>query len=125
MKRSGLLFDKILSSPYVRARQTAEIIAQDLRFKGKIRFIDALVPGSDFKDFFKLLEEFEAEERILFVGHQPLLGEFISQLVAGHKKVAIDLKKAGLCRVDTSELGLVGEPAELVWLLTPEQISGR
>jgi phosphohistidine phosphatase len=113
--------DLVLSSPYLRARQTAEIAAEVLGFDKKIEFTEILTPDADFKNFNKLLDRFEGDENILFVGHQPALGGFISALVSGDRHILIDLRKGGLCRVDTSELGK-GELAELEWLLTCEQL---
>ena len=120
MKRMSLSFDRIVSSPYRRALETAEIVAQGLGYKGKIEPSDALRPGADFKAFSKLLSRFEGDESVLFVGHQPVLGEFISGLVFGEIHAAVDLKKGGLCHIETSELG--GNLAELEWLLTSEQL---
>ncbi|MGH7197610.1 MAG: phosphohistidine phosphatase SixA [Candidatus Omnitrophota bacterium] len=113
--------DRVISSPYLRARQTAEIAAEVLEFKKKIEFTEVLTPDADFRDFKKLLDRFEGDENILFVGHQPALGSFISELVSGARHILIDLTKGGLCRVDTSELGK-GELAELEWLFTGEQL---
>ena len=57
MVRMGLSFDVILSSPYVRARQTAEIAAEALGHKPKIKFTNALTPEASFKELEKLLKE--------------------------------------------------------------------
>ena len=121
MKRLGISFDHVLSSPYLRARQTAEIVAEGVGFKGKIALSEILTPTADFKDFVGLLKNFESDENLLLVGHQPGLGSFISGLISGTDHILIDLKKGGLCRVDTSELGMAAL-AELEWLLGPEQL---
>jgi len=121
MKRLGVVFDAIFSSPYLRARQTAEIIAAHCEFKGKTEYTEVLTPNAEFRDFVELLKKFDGDKRILFVGHQPGLGGFVSSLISGDHHISINLKKGGLCRVDTSELGTAAL-AYLEWLLTPEQI---
>lgn len=124
MKNLGLSFDHVVSSPYLRAVQTAEIIAEAFLSGSKIELADTLVPHGDFKNFSKLLGKFEGDESVLFVGHQPALGTFISELVFGKSRASIDLKKCGLCHIQTSELG-PGDLAEFEWLLTPEQLKGH
>ena len=122
MRRMGLSFHQVVSSPYVRASETAEIVVKGLEFNGKIRFSDALTPTADFKDFFKILKEFKADERILFVGHMPSIGEFVSTLISGKGAAAMDYKKGGLCRVDMPKIIAPGVLGQLKWFLTPKQL---
>ena len=122
LRRMKLSFDVIVSSPYRRARQTAEVVADILKFGKKVRLSEALLPGAHWEDFSNLLEELDADERALFVGHQPTLGRLVSKLISGGDGFSIDLRKGGLARVDTSELG-TGVLNELVFLLAPKHIS--
>src|SRR5438046_3138995 len=55
MKRMELSFDLILSSPYVRARQTAEIAAEAFKAQKLIQFSDDLIPSADTKDLIAFL----------------------------------------------------------------------
>ncbi len=121
MKRLGVAFDAVLSSPYLRARQTAEIISAHYQYKGKTELSEVLTPNAEFRDFVELLKKFDGDKKILFIGHQPGLGSFVSSLISGDQHISINLRKGGLCRVDTSELGTAAL-AYLEWLLTPEQI---
>jgi len=120
MRRIGLSVDQIVSSPYVRALETANIVAEGLGFKGKIRFSDTLIPNADFKSFFKLLREFKSNEKILLVGHMPSIGEFISTLIFGKEVPAMDYKKGGLCRVDMPDVLMPSALGQLKWFLTPK-----
>ena len=122
MRCMGLLFDSVVSSPYLRAKETANLVAKGLKFKDKVRYSEALVPGAEFKSFFKLLKEFKPESRVLFVGHMPSLGEFVSHLVSGQGAVEVDFKKGGLCRVDMPQNPVPGALGRLEWFLTPKQI---
>jgi phosphohistidine phosphatase len=72
MKKLELSFDLILSSPFLRARQTAEIVAGELKLKKRLQFTDELAPGGGFKALIQKLNELKpAPENILLVGHEP------------------------------------------------------
>ncbi len=122
MRRIGLSFDLIVSSPYLRASETAEIVAGGLQYKGKIKFSEALTPNAEFKDLFKLIKEFKPESKTLLVGHLPSIGEFVAHLISGKNAVSMDYKKGGLCRVDMPKLITPSALGQLVWFLTPKQL---
>ena len=84
--------DLVLTSPYRRARQTAEAAAKALGLEKGLRETRALEPGRDPSD---ILEELLAERPagVLLVGHEPHLGELLGVLVAGGQH-AFPLKKA-------------------------------
>lgn len=123
MEKMELSFDVILSSPFIRARQTAEIVADELKWKKRIEIFDGLVPGGNPKALIHVLKELKpAPENILLVGHEPYLGRLISLWVAGHADAAaIEMKKGGLCKLEAIELH-PGQCARLAWLLTPSQM---
>jgi phosphohistidine phosphatase len=123
MKKLELSFDLILSSPFVRARQTAEIVASELKLKKRVEFFDGLVPGGNPKALIHALNELKpAPENILLVGHEPYLSQLISLLASGHADAAaVEMKKGGLCKLEVGELRL-GQCARLAWLLTPSQM---
>ena len=122
MEAMKLKFDLILSSPYVRARQTAEIIANGLGLKKKLEFSDDLVPGGSGRAVVALLNKLEPlPANILLVGHEPFMSEFVSTLSSGDARVAIDFKKGGLCKLEIETLR-PGRCATLAWLLTPRQM---
>ncbi len=119
MKRLGLEFDRIVSSPYLRAKQTAEIVADVYKFRGKLRFAEALTPQASFKDLARLLQDFDASAKLLLVGHQPSMGDFVSELAFGQGGATIEIKKGSLCFV---ELASGSSRGVLKWLLTPKQM---
>ena len=123
MQALGLTFDAILSSPYVRARQTAEIVAQTLRPQyTKIHFTDNLANAAPIK---KLLKEaqihFPKSKKILFVGHEPHLSQLVSCLLKCKNPLPVDFKKGGLCCLSMPQ-PLIHETAILNWLLTSKQL---
>ena len=122
MKRMKLEFDLILSSPLVRARQTAEIVAGEMKARKRLEISDALTPGGDVEALVRQLNEREpAPEGVLLVGHEPYLSRLISWLTSGGENTAVDFKKGGLCKLETGQLR-AGKCAALAWLLTPKQM---
>ena len=117
-----LSFDLILSSPYLRARQTAEIIAGALGGHKKLELSDTLTPGGSPAKLVELLNSLQpAPESVLLVGHEPYLSNLISLLVAGDASFPVVLKKGGLCKLSAESLQ-AGRCATLEWLLTPKQM---
>ncbi len=122
MRQLEIALDHIVSSPYVRAKQTAEIVAKGLGFHQEIKTSDALTPNADFKSFLKLLKAFGADQKILLVGHRPSIGEFVSLLTVGQSSETIDFKPGGFCRVKMPDINGPGALGQLKWFLTPKQL---
>ena len=110
--------DLLLSSPYVRAMQTAEIFAAALDYsKQKIRRNDLLLPGADPTLFFRELAKDKQTATLFVFGHAPHLDELIATALNSKHHVT-SLKKAGVALL---ELKRVSPPnAELAWLATPK-----
>jgi phosphohistidine phosphatase len=121
MRNLELNFDLVLSSPYVRARETAQIVAAGLSLK-KLETCDSLAPDGNLREFiFELKKRDPAPKSLLVVGHEPCLSMLIGMLVCGSTKARIALKKAGLCRL-TVDVLRPGRCAQLDWLLAPRQM---
>jgi phosphohistidine phosphatase len=122
MGKLELSFDLMLSSPYLRARRTAEIVAERLGARTKLELSDLLTPGGSTKRLVELLNRAQpSPESVLLVGHEPYLSELISLLVAGKETFGVIMKKGGLCRLTIESLKH-GRCAALQWLLTPKQM---
>lgn len=110
----NLGLDLIISSPLVRAYQTAEIVARRLAMMDKLVQDERLAPGVGFQGLAGILEG-HFEDTIMLVGHEPDFSGMLTTLIGGGKLV---LQKGGLARVDlTSNEPLLGK---LVWLLPRE-----
>ena len=120
LARLGAQIDVILTSPLLRAQETAAIASDVLKPPGAVRTCDALAPGGTNAALFKEISSL-GKPRVMLVGHQPDLGELASVLVWGSPGAGIALKKAGVVRVVTEQLppGAIGE---LRWVLTPKQL---
>jgi phosphohistidine phosphatase len=113
-----LKFDLILSSPYVRAAKTAQIVARELG--ADVTFTDALLPDGKPLDLIAEIND-EKPQRLLLVGHEPDLSRLVSVLVTGGGDASIELKKGGLCKLTSDKLTF-RQCATLNWLLTPKQL---
>jgi phosphohistidine phosphatase len=122
MAELELSFDLILSSPFRRAKQTAEIIARHFKLQKKLAFSDDLTPGGNPRLLIQQLNRLRPEpENVLLVGHEPYLGKLVALLVAGNTNLEIDFKKGGLGKLEVESL-MYGRCAKLMWLLTPRQM---
>jgi phosphohistidine phosphatase len=122
MKKLGLTFDVILSSPYLRARQTAEVVAKAYKINNKeIHITENLLPPASIEELLKEVHtRFPGAKNILSVGHEPHLSEMISCLLKSGDPLEIDFKKGGLCCLSIDSLSSAN--ASLRWLLTPAQL---
>lgn len=115
--------DVILSSPFLRAKQTAEIVAAYLDAWEKLAFTPHLkVGGNPEKLIQSINEQYGSDAGIMLVGHEPYLSSLISMLIAGRTDAAIAMKKGGLCKLGVSKL-CYGQCASLEWLVTPRQLT--
>ena len=119
LRNLGVEFDIILSSPYVRARETAEILADVFKMKKKIAFSESLVPMADPQLLIPELNEKYPVDSIVLVGHEPQLSAFIGLLTAENSKIDITLKKGGVCYLTADDLHHDDHRATMEWLLTP------
>jgi len=105
----------LITSPYVRALQTAEIFAEVLAYpREKLRESAALRPGSSPSDFMKELAHSKAAEVMCF-GHAPHMDQLISHIV-GARSVFTALKKAGVACLELES----ASKGALLWLYPPK-----
>lgn len=122
MRALDLEFDAVWSSPYLRARQTAEIVADAFRVRKRLELVPELAPAGGVRRLLRRLAgKSAAAENILLVGHEPYLGELAGFLISGRAGLPLALKKGGLCLL-ARETPVRGRRAALEWLLTPRQL---
>jgi len=112
--------EMFLSSPYVRAWQTAEIFAAAFKIsKQKVRKTELLLPGSDVAALFRELAKHRDAESAMCFGHAPHLDEAIAAALRS-KSDGTSLKKAGVACL---ELDRVAPPTGILsWLATPKML---
>jgi phosphohistidine phosphatase len=122
LRKLGIEFDAILSSPFARAWQTAELVAIELNSKKTMRPLDALGAESTAASAARILAaETARSSSALVVGHEPILSELISLLLSGSAGLAIAMKKGAICKLTC----IRPEPGgcRLDWLLSSKHLS--
>jgi phosphohistidine phosphatase len=118
----GLRFDLILTSPLVRAKQTAEIL-QDAGLSSQIEEFAELEPGGDIQAWSQWLESWcdrTKRHQLALVGHQPDLGNWAEVLVWGDAKERLVVKKAGVMGLNLPKKGTPLGQSQLFWLSSPK-----
>jgi phosphohistidine phosphatase len=117
----GIRLGMVLTSPLLRARQTAEGMLRAWPHPpAELRICDELAPGGKRRKLSRFLRELGSDNAAL-VGHEPDLGRFAAWLIAS-KKAHLELAKAGVAYI------LCNPPVRkrtgtLVWLVTPEWLA--
>jgi len=118
LKRLGFDVDWIVSSPLVRAVETAEIVAASLPASGPVEVCDALRPGGSSEDVLAYLAKRPNRTRVLLVGHEPDLSDLAARLIGAGSHANLAFKKGGCCLIRFDEFP-PRNPGQLVWWLTP------
>jgi phosphohistidine phosphatase len=117
--------DLVLSSPFARARETADLLAAGLRPKPRVVGLDALTPGHRPAFVIAAVEQHlragRNVSRVALVGHEPDLGELAAKLLGA--KGRVEFKKGAMCRIDVDRAMPAG-PGTLRWLLSPRVLRG-
>jgi phosphohistidine phosphatase len=119
LKNLDVKFDRILSSPYIRAHQTAEIL-QATKLGSKIETAEFLQPEQPFAPLLEWLEQVDRTQTVAIIGHEPNLSTATEELVFGQAIHRLVLKKAGVIAVDAPADGDLRGHCELRWLLAPK-----
>ncbi|HEY7529549.1 MAG TPA: phosphohistidine phosphatase SixA [Gemmatimonadota bacterium] len=122
LRRMGIAFDEILSSPLVRARQTAEITARVYGWTRPIVEAEELGYRFSFPALAARLERFDRDASILCVGHEPDLSRFGGRLLHASGDVQIEFKKSGVLGL-ALETGVQPGSATLLWFLKPGHLA--
>ena len=118
LRQLDLELNVILSSPYVRARDTAKILAKGFDMTEDIAFSDNLIPPGNFENLVGEIHEKYNVDNLALVGHEPMLSSLISWLATGNTDMRVTLKKGGVAYLVADNLYQDGR-ATLQWLLTP------
>ena len=122
MQTMEVKFDAVVSSPLLRARQTAQIVTEALELRRKLILTDNLMPDGSPKLLIEQLNDLGPRTKnILLVGHEPYLSRLVAVLIAGTTTAAIGLRKGGLAKLELEKLRYA-RCATLAWLLTQKQL---
>lgn len=121
--KQNLSFDLILTSPLVRARETADIL-QDAGLASQVEEFTALAPDGDIQDWIRWLKKRYpngcSKLCLALVGHQPDLGNWAETLVWGSAHEKLVVKKAGIIGLDIRDPNFPIGQSELFLLTSPK-----
>jgi phosphohistidine phosphatase len=117
LKWLDVALDEIFTSPLVRAKQTADLLAKDISGRPPVKLLPALAPGHAPEEVMTQLAKIAKRRRVAVVGHEPGLGELAAHLLEATRP--LPFRKGGVCRIDLQ--GLTGKrPGSLTWFVTPK-----
>ena len=119
LKELGVQPDLIVSSPYLRASQTASVLAKGLKYKEELLYSDFLVPMGEPSDMIGEINEKFSVDELMLVGHEPNISSLASVLLAGNTDLSINFKKGGVCCLSVDDLHY-DRKATLEWLISPK-----
>jgi phosphohistidine phosphatase len=120
--RAAIAPTLILSSPFARAVETAQIVAEVVGYKGNIVQTGALEPTAAPHQVWQEIRSRPDEAQILLAGHEPLLSQLTAYLL-NCPTLHVDMRKATLVRIDIDRFG--GKPCGLLeWFLPPDLQGG-
>lgn len=103
LKKMNISFDQVLTSPLLRAKETAEIINKYCGIKDVI-ITDLLKPGSSYLKLIKFLNELKDLQKVAIVGHEPFLSSFASYCLTKSESSYINLKKGGVLVLEINKV---------------------
>jgi len=113
--KAGLKIDVIATSPLVRARETAEVLAEGLGGVARVEVVDALAPAADWEALVEWTSGQDAA-RVAWVGHAPSVGRLVA-LTIGDGTAAVRMQKGAVAAIRLDDGP--GQPGELEWLVNP------
>lgn len=105
--KKGVKPDLILTSPLLRAVQTADILAENLAYRGPLMAVDELEPGFALHGLRQLLNRFQPVNELIVVGHEPDLSTVVAELLCLDK--GFKFKKGGALKLVIKSAALPGD----------------
>jgi phosphohistidine phosphatase len=116
LRKSGMQVDMIATSPLIRARETAEILAAAFDNAPPVEVVDALAPASNWPELVAWTTQQDAA-RVAWVGHMPCVGRLVA-LMIGDGSASIRMQKGAVASIRLDDGP--GHPGELEWLATDD-----
>jgi len=116
----GVRFGAVLTSPLVRARETAEVLVE-VGIADTVDECAGLAPGGTLEQVLGEVVRHcgRGAERVALVGHEPTLSEWAARL-AGARSFALELKKGGIIGLELPDRPPFEGRATLFWLTSPK-----
>jgi phosphohistidine phosphatase len=114
-------WDLILTSPYLRAKQTAAIVGEYFEMGHLLQEVPVLAPGHTTKQLVPILKDLPAIKSVLLVGHEPSLSQHLSCFLFGTTRGRFFFKKSGMACLRFDNPPEEGE-GTLLWMMAPSQL---
>jgi phosphohistidine phosphatase len=122
LKALGVKPNLIVSSSYVRAEQSAQILKKVLECKKDVAITKVLVPFGDPSEIIGEINERYTVDELILVGHEPCLSGLIGAMASSAPEILITLKYGGVCCLSADDLRMQ-RVAAIDWILTPKILS--
>jgi phosphohistidine phosphatase len=117
LKRQGVQLEHVVSSPLVRAVQTAELVAVSLGYDSELQILSQLQPEASTDQMLEhAVRPYAARHSVALVGHLPSMGRLLSALLG---RPGLSMSKMAVVRLSYSPNS---PPAKLVWVITPQRL---
>lgn len=119
MRELQVRLDRVLTSPLVRAAQTAEILAAGIGCSAPVVAVDALRPGGRYDALMAALGRLGEDRAVALVGHMPSIGEIAARLIGAKEPLAF--KKGGTCCIEVDGLPPT-RAGQIRWFVPPRAL---
>jgi len=119
LRALDVAIDEVFTSPLIRAKQTADLLAAGAAGRPPVKLLEALAPGHTAAQVMSQLARAAKRRRIALVGHEPDFGELAAHLLGAQR--AVPFKKGGVCRIDVESL-TSRRAGSLIWFATPRML---
>ncbi len=123
LQRLRIMPDLIVTSPYVRAIETADWVARVLQPQQPRQQLNELRSEADPRSTSIALGALKGYDDLLLVGHEPHLSAWVAELVGGREAMRCQMKKAGVACVEIERVPPASGSGTLRWLMTPKQLA--
>ena len=121
LRKLGYALDWIVTSPLVRAAETAEIVAASQQPAPPVDVCQALRPGASREDVLAFLVQNPGRRSVMLVGHEPDLSMLAGWLIGAGREANLEFRKGGCCLIEYGNLP-TQYSGRLVWWLTPRAL---
>ena len=115
LAQAGVGIDLVATSPLVRARDTADLLADGLAERPRVEILEPLAPAADWQALVEWTIQ-QGAARVAWVGHNPCVGRLVATMI-GDGSAAIRMRKGAVAAVRLDDGP--GQPGELEWLVGP------
>jgi phosphohistidine phosphatase len=119
LRELDVTIHEIVTSPLVRAKQTADLLAAGLVGKPVVRILKALEPGHGPSAVMAQVARLVRRNKVAIVGHEPGLGELAAHLIGASRP--LPFRKGSICRIDMQSF-TSRHAGSLIWFVTPKML---